>query len=51
MRRDITLSNGKVCTHTRETNGAQRVTVAGEHDEMTEAEWEEYCAIIVKENR
>ncbi len=46
IRSDITLSSGRTVRHSRMANGAQRVTPTTGPEELTEAEWDEYCAII-----
>ncbi len=43
------LSTGRTVAHERMNNGAQHAYIIGsETGEMTEAEWTEYCALIVK---
>lgn len=46
---NITLSTGRVVRHTRMANGATDASIVGENPEMTPAEWEEYCAVLVAE--
>jgi hypothetical protein len=46
----VTLASGRVFTHRRMPTGAQEVIGDG-NDEMSEAEWLEYCAIIVARSR
>jgi hypothetical protein len=46
LRNDITLSSGRVITHTREPNGSQLATPTTGFYEMTNAEWIEYCDIV-----
>lgn len=41
---DLKLSTGRTARHMRLPNGAQWVALAEERGEMTEPEWEEYCA-------
>ncbi len=42
------LSTGRTVAHERMNNGAQHAYIIGSATgEMTEKEWEEYCALIV----
>jgi hypothetical protein len=46
VREDVVLSSGRVIAHSPESNGAQRATPTSGPAEMTDDEWDEYCAII-----
>jgi len=43
---NVTLSSGRVITHTREPNGSQLATPTTGPVEMTNKEWLEYVSII-----
>lgn len=43
---DVTLTNGRVVTHTRMANGAHDAVMVDGGD-MSHAEWEDYCARVV----
>lgn len=47
-RSDTLLSTGRLVRHTRLPSGADQADMV-DGGEMTEAEWEEYCAIVVRE--
>lgn len=47
---DVPLSTGRIMQHKREANGAQFVTPDRGPSEMTQSEWDEYCAIIRNPN-
>lgn len=46
---DIKLSTGRTITHRRIANGPQIATPTTGPDEMTDAEWIEYCEIILRD--
>ena len=46
MKKDITLSTGRVVTHERMDNGAWNAVPTTGPDELTEAEWIEYVGIV-----
>jgi hypothetical protein len=48
---DIQLSTGRVVKHSPEPNGSQLATPTPGPAEMTEAEWDEYCAVLVADTR
>lgn len=47
-RPDITLSSGKVLTHTKMDSGAWYMAPAVGPDEISEDEWQEYCSLIIR---
>jgi hypothetical protein len=51
IRDDIILSSGRTVRHTPAPNGAQYADPTTGPEDLTEAEWEEYCAIIRQANR
>lgn len=50
----ITLSTGRTVTFKREENGSRTASIGGtateNGEQMTEAEWQELCAIFKEEN-
>ena len=48
---DIQLSTGRIVKHSPEPNGSQLATPTPGPAEMTEAEWDEYCAVLVADTR
>lgn len=43
---DVTLSTGRRVTHRPMTNGAHEAVMVDGPDTMSEAEWDDYCAIV-----
>ena len=48
---DIQLSTGRVVKHSPEPDGSQLATPTPGPVEMTDAEWDEYCAVLVADTR
>jgi hypothetical protein len=47
---DILLASGRTIRHERQANGSQLATPTTGPDEMTPAEWRDYCAILAARN-